>query len=682
MEEQKTTGKGTRRLEPGSIDKTRRNIGPIDAREAEFMQKKLGGEVLQERSLPIEEINIPGKKRRPEVIRASGLSSSDISSRSASVTAISNTKQMGSVNQLISSSNQTKRRKTDEDLPAITARDEKLMDHLMMSHEYSIKPNYGIFNVFFRMSTKNRERVSRSFGEYLTKRHVDHMQTFVSTIKTFIQLSPDIYKSKIAQEPDLKFKFLRTIGHWTMRDIKVLAIDVQNMSENLTVAMLIPFVRAVYHELITIYYIGEQQIPALIKEIYSDLTAFADSDQKKLQMLAKQGITEWIYIYNQIIKGMYPLLMRMCSSEYVEFPRFFTSQIAQILQFLNVGKFDLLLPEKKKKSAEDAKKREEERRKKAEESVHIAGKRDELVNTGLKILEQLFPQAGFSSLESHPDLYPYFQPIYKFRDGFNVVHPENPVQVTVILIRIIEDLFQGCRNINFNTKADQKLSSMGDDIVEAMNDWASYHEDLFDKKYGDYLSNYVNRIYTQKDYVSSQAGKENLNNILWRAKYYYLPHFKFNAPLIQKPVNDTKYKPLYSRTDFLKTVLSIMAGRIDEASAGKKAVLGVMNPWDRYQFDLPNSVSKRLDVLLGAKRSDAETAATNANLIKYTLCLISVLDWWINNPASPAYSTDPENLYRISEKDGGPQFSVEERSDQNQLFTDAIKKAIAARQNA
>ena len=64
MEEQKTTGKGTRRLEPGSIDKTRRNIGPIDAREAEFMQKKLGGEVLQERSLPIEEINIPGKKRR------------------------------------------------------------------------------------------------------------------------------------------------------------------------------------------------------------------------------------------------------------------------------------------------------------------------------------------------------------------------------------------------------------------------------------------------------------------------------------------------------------------------------------------------------------------------------------------------------------------------------------------
>ena len=66
-----------------------------------------------------------------------------------------------------------------------------------------------------------------------------------------------------------------------------------------------------------------------------------------MQTLAKQGITEWIYVYNQIIKGMYPLLMRMCSSEYVEFPRFFTAQIVQILDFLGLSKFDLLLPEKK-----------------------------------------------------------------------------------------------------------------------------------------------------------------------------------------------------------------------------------------------------------------------------------------------------------------------------------------------
>ena len=38
-----------RTLEPGTLDKTRKNIGPIDANEALFMQKKLGGEVLREK---------------------------------------------------------------------------------------------------------------------------------------------------------------------------------------------------------------------------------------------------------------------------------------------------------------------------------------------------------------------------------------------------------------------------------------------------------------------------------------------------------------------------------------------------------------------------------------------------------------------------------------------------------
>ena len=63
----------------------------------------------------------------------------------------------------------------------------------------------------------------------------------------------------------------------------------------------------------------------------------------------------------------------------------------------------------------------------------------------------------------------------------------------------------------------------------------------------------------------------------------------------------------------------------------------------------------------------------NANLLKYTLCFISVLDWWINNPDSPAYATNPMHIYRVSAVDGKPQFSVEERNDQNKLFADAIK---------
>ena len=40
--------------EPGTLDKTRQNIGPIDAEEAKKMMQKLGGEVFAEKSAPID----------------------------------------------------------------------------------------------------------------------------------------------------------------------------------------------------------------------------------------------------------------------------------------------------------------------------------------------------------------------------------------------------------------------------------------------------------------------------------------------------------------------------------------------------------------------------------------------------------------------------------------------------
>lgn len=667
--------KPARTLEPGTIDHVRKNIGPIDPLEAAEMQKKLGGEVLREKAAPVDTSNMPRRQDRV-IVRASGLSPSDISEKSGSLSATTNLKSSPSVNQIINSP--VKKMKTEEELPAVTPKDLKLMNKLMMSFEYEIKPNYGIFNFIYLMS-KNKEKLNKNYGEYKVKKHVEHMQSFISTIKTFIQLSPDTYKTKIAADTELKFKFLRTVAKWTMRDIKVIALDLEDHSADLTVAMLIPFVKSVYKLFITIYYIGEQQVPALIKEIYSDITAYPDADRNKMQNLAKQGITEWLYIYNQVIKGMYPLLMRMCSDEYVEFPKFFTAKIAEILKFLGMSKHDLLLPEKKKKTDEEKKKEAEEAKKKLEENRHIAGKKDEIVTTGLKILEQLFPEAGFSHLESHPDMYPYFQPLYKFRDGFNMLSPETGLQITIVLCRILEDLFQGCRNIDFNLKADEKLSTMNDNLSNVMAEWASYREDLFDKKFGDYFRGYVNSVYSTPDYPTTQYGMENLTNVLWRVKYYFLPNFQFQQLILKKPQNDSPYKPLAGRTDYVRTVFTVLARRCDENASSKKAVLGVLNPWEHYQFDLPNVVSKRLDVLFNAKNPNS--GATNAILIKYTLCVMAVLDWWVNNPQAPSVTGDSsKELYRIDAKDGAPQFSVPERDDQNALFAAAVKKAIAARQ--
>ena len=98
-----------------------------------------------------------------------------------------------------------------------------------------------------------------------------------------------------------------------MQDIKFSYDDLFALPQPLLVCDLIPFIRAVYRPLMTVYYYGSSKIPKIIKEIYADEIVYPDTDKEKLQSLAKEAITKWLYIDTEIIRKLYPLLMRMCS---------------------------------------------------------------------------------------------------------------------------------------------------------------------------------------------------------------------------------------------------------------------------------------------------------------------------------------------------------------------------------
>ncbi len=642
--------------EPGTLDKTRKNIGELSQSEAQEMAKKLGGEVLYEKSTPVSSASMSQSKNTGRIVR-------NVSSGGGSAMNGSQGSSAGIPGQA--------RRKIREELPNMSKKAVSQINKLMMSPEYEIKPNYGIFNFILSFQKNGTEKIIPHFYEDILKNHITNMETFITVIKTLIQISPATYKAKIVNGSESKFKFLRMVAGWTILPIKNEFQQLQGNTEPLIVADLIPLVRAMYKPLITVYYFGDTKIPKLIKEIYADECAYPDAPKDKLSEMAKQAITQWLYLDNEIIKKCYPLLMRMCSDDFYEYHEFFHTRVADILKFTGLHKFDLLLEDKAKPAAPKEEKKSAPPPQK--------GVKDNIVLTGLKLLDQFFPDAGFSNLDAHPDLYPYFQPLYKFDEGFNMLSPQNPVHVTMVLQRIIEDCFQGLRNIKFVIPDNTKQGS--ETIFDILDDWSAYREDTFGRLYCEPLISLVNSTYSKSDYPQTQYGKKLFTSLLWQTTYHFLPSFKFEQLLLEHPSDESKYKPLFVRTDFARKYLTLIVNECDKQAKTRGPVKLVENPWDHYSFSISNEVSKRLDVLLGAQNRSASTNATNANLIKYTLCFVSVLDWWINNPDSPAYQTDPMDIYRISPDDGKPLFSVPERNDQNKLFAESIKAAYMKKAN-
>ncbi len=643
--------------EPGTLDEIRKNIGAIDPEEAKKLSKQLGGEVFREKSAPINTTALQSHNRtyaHKAVVGKSG----------AHLSEAYHDKKDSLQPTASSSANDHKKH-----LPKITQQTNTLLNKLMQSSHYNMKSDFGFLN-FIKLFQKNgTEKVSSYFINTILQRSIEHMDTFIEGIESLLKIAPETYKFQIKKNHELKFQFLNAVSSWSTKDLKSEYIKIKN-KQNVLVEDLIDIISSIYKMVICIAYISDKAKTDIMKEFYKEFLDYKKENKRKISTVTKIILTEWLYIDNNITKGFYPLLLRMIGGEFSDLQTFFNHRISEILKFLGLSKYSLVLPKKITKQAKENKNTEKDTLNQDPQ------KKDQLVEQGLKLLDRIFPEAGFLNLDKFPDLYPYFQPLYKFKNGMVLLSPKNPLHITIILIRILEDFFQGCRKIKFEYESDDKTN---DKLSKALDEWSFYRELLFEKDYCDYLTTLANELYTDVEFEKSQYGKKLLTTLLWLAKYNFLPKLKFDQLLLERPENMQRYLPLSLRISFLKNIFTIFTLNITKSQKTKGKVSGIKNPWDRYDFGLPNPVSKRLDVLLGAKKIDTETSATNACLIKYTLCIISVLNWWINGATSPVYKSkaNPEDILRCSSETGEPEFSIPVKDNQDTLFAETIKSQLS-----
>jgi hypothetical protein len=404
--------------------------------------------------------------------------------------------------------------------------------------------------------------------------------------------------------------------------------------------------------------------------------------------------------------GMYPLLMKLLSDRFIPYERFFIERRRRYMAFLNVTAADqlnssdlnpqqmdsvdvealqkegeglledevseegLLEEEEDEEDSDDPKVIERKAREKAENAEQKA------LEHGLTALDALFPKAGWDKLGEFPDFYPYFSSVYNLKGGFELVAPTDSLQQVSIMIHILDDLFIGLRYVNFGTITgpDGNHLNVSDEMTEIVNNWRRAIEDSFSKDYLPRLSEYCRMLENSAGEVrSSVYAKKIMNELHWIKRLFFLPYYKFES-IGPPPFSKQDVSPIYTQVRKLRKYLTSIAMGIEQGvraggAAAKAPCDGINNPWENYNFQVPNPVSKRLDMMLPPERR------VNATLVFFSLSAVTVLDYIVNNENSWAYESRPGPLFRSIRDEGIiPVFGIDDRIDADKIFKESMKK--------
>ena len=592
--------------EIGELDKTRQNLGSVDNVEAARMSKVLGGTVGVERE----------KKQSSVIVRNSTLEKNTIKMKPSG-----RNKAFNSTKESV---------KKNYTLPVATASEEKLFYDALV--DFDICRKTSIFKYFFSLGKVRATYLSPIFLKKTIPSCIKQIGLFVDSVQKILNNATPEYKSEIMEGDDSFSKTIATIYKWNNIPLLELSVILERET-NPTIESTVPFIKTLFRYVMQFYLLGESKMVDNLKILYTESSKEKPLFKNKNAALAKEAVSCWVYINEHIFFRMYPLLNRLSSNKYSEYSGFYSKESQKIFPFLEITKFDVIVPDKnvpEKRNKKEIKPKEKIIEK---EGIHVS------ILQSLNVLNNFFPNAGWNTLDMNPDMYGYFNGIYNIPDFFRMVSPEHPLQITIILLKILEDLFSGLRGISFD---DVSLTTKSTDYFDdnysfskLMEDWAYYCNELVNKELLPELREYVNRTELQADFNNSKYGKKQLTNFLWKVKYYFLPHLDFDVIFLERSIDIFQLPPL---SNHIRQATAYLNAFINDATkeSAQKDLLD-----EDYKFEVPTQMSFRLNILLQGRD-------TKINLLKYTYHIIRVLDWWLNNESSLAYESKKSIPYRDS----------------------------------
>jgi len=678
--------------EPGELSRVRDKLGVTDAGEAKRMAELLGGEIGTERS--IEPDSSKGGKKSGGRGRRIDLASLDPDPGSYSAPKAP--------------------KQYPGDDPSVTVKlgygERVKMDqyagHVIFEIKNPLQVLASIFSFF-------REPVDYVNPRFVTVRMNEYFLKIEKLVTSARNLFP---KNNLKRNNQLKrtsifiYKMLDIIRSWDIEELAKNIAELQAHPRAVKVTDFAEVLRDIYKPLFLLEDLSLENIKSAFKLIYKILYIESPMEAKeKYQDIIRNIIASLAEIRRHVHYGLYPLVMKLISNRFIVYERFFIERRRRFIAFLNVKETEQLnaadlSPQQienidvetlQKELNEDetgaegtvlegegegqGKKEEEDPNdpKVIERRAREDSERAELKarEQGRIVLEALFPKAGWEKLEEYPDLYPYFAKMYNMKHGYELIAPGDPLQQVAVLLHILDDMLIGTRNIHFGavTGPDGKLVNVNDELSNTINNWRQFIEDSFTRNYLPRLIEYCRMLENSKEARITPYARKHMNELQWIKRLYFLPYYKFES-MGPPPFPKQDIICVYTEIRKLRKYLTIIAKGIENGirsgGAAAKAICdGINNPWEAYNFQVPNPISRRMDILLPPDRK------INATLIFFSLSTMTILDYLVNNENSWAYVERPGPLFRSIRGEGiSPLFGVDEKLDADQIFKDSLKK--------
>jgi len=652
-------GNPPKRYNPGELQRTREHLGELTPEEARRMAKRLGGQI--------------GVERATEKVKTGSQKLTDLNRRRADrllpreqVVDRENAPPPGgsSAAQKEAAGGRLPREGTAPAHPGYFDLVRMSFAAARVEHQLKTLPHAAasLFAIFGRVEDFANPDFLRSSDKLIFA----PIESLVLAVRHLLARNAKVAAFKL-RVPYFQ-EILSIIGDWDIegisRELARLQRDPRGVTfaecRQLCVMLFRPLVRLgdldpTYHVATAIKHLQDLNLLALPKES-------PDAERVRLQYAAARDAL--VPIFRRLRERCYPLLMRLASVRYSPYPEFFRAQREAILGFLSLSREEVI-PAKELSdtmqaaaaalpSTEEASGPQEQ-----PEERHGPNPFPDVVVRGLEFLDQLFPQAGFARLPDYPDLYPYFQPLFNFPRGVELIPAEDPLQQVIVLIAVLQQLFYGFRAIRFRAFDDVSGNRIAvNERIEALTaNWHLFLDEVIGKNYASTLDEVCRQLERNRDFLLTDYGDKIETDLQWTKRRFLLPHLSVRAAKGMRPNFSSNLPGLPDTVRDLKETIGLIVDDVES-----KRLESIENPFDDFSFAIEDFLSKRIRLVLSRRVNPEQYLGkriSNISLIVHAGLVLGVLEYLTTSPDSFYYAAEAHSLYRTEvARPGIPQYNV------------------------